>query len=156
MPIPPAENAFRKGMAALSEGDAVRATVFFESAMRIERERCVARPQMRYMSYYGLGLAMSARPTREAIQACEMAAEKDFYNVELQHNLGKVYLIAGKTTKGMDVLQHALRLAPTHKGLRETMAGADRRRQPPIRWLRRDHPLNHMLGRILYRLQPAD
>ena len=155
MPIPPAENSYRKGMAALSDGDPIHAVAFFESAMRLERERGVARPQMRYVSYYGLSLALSDRPTRGAIEACKMAAEKDFYNTELQLNLGKVYLLAGKVTKAMDVLHRALRMAPGHKELRATLASADRRRRPPIRWLSRNHPVNQLLGRMLARPQTA-
>jgi hypothetical protein len=48
----PAERAFHKGMEALKEGDSVTATALFESAMLLERERGIARTQMRYLSFY--------------------------------------------------------------------------------------------------------
>lgn len=143
----PAERAFQKGMEALREGDSATATALFESAMLLERERGIARTQMRYLSFFGLAQALSNKPTPDAIKACEVAAKTEFFNPEFQHNLGKVYLLAGKTTKALEVLERARKLAPGSKAIRKTLEGADRRGRPPIRWLSRNHPLNHILGR---------
>lgn len=143
----PAENSFQKGLVILQDGDPVAATALFESALRLEREKGTARPQMRYLSYYGLAQALAKKATPEAIKLCETAAEGEFFNPELQHNLGKVYLLAGKTTKALEVLDRARKMAPGNKAIRRTIADADRRGHPTIPWLNRNHPLNIMLGR---------
>lgn len=146
----PAENSFQKGLIILRDGDSTSAMALFESALRLERERGAARPQMKYLSYYGLAQALAKKATPEAIKLCETAANGEFFNPELQHNLGKVYLLAGKTTKALEVLERARKLSPGNKGIRQTLADADRRGHPPIAWLRRDHPINIMLGRWRY------
>ena len=76
MPILSAENSFRKGLVAMVEGDPATAATHFQSAILIERQHGVTRPQMRYLSYYGLSIAQSRSATPEAIQACETAARE--------------------------------------------------------------------------------
>jgi tetratricopeptide (TPR) repeat protein len=120
----------------------------FEAAMVIERERSVSRPQMRYLSYYGLSLAQAKRANREAIKACETAARVDFFSPDLLLNLGKVYLLAGKTTKALETFDRGCKIAPNYKALRVEMAKADRRSAPPLRFLSRSHPLNRWLGKL--------
>src|SRR5262249_49157334 len=83
MPILSAENSFRKGLVALVEGDPATSATHFQSAILIERQHGVTRPQMRYLSYYGLSLAQSRSASPEAIQACETASRRDFFNPDL-------------------------------------------------------------------------
>ncbi len=148
MQLMPAENAFKKGMTALDEGRYEEAAVFFESALRIEKERRVKRPPMRYLSYYGLAACLARRPTPEAIKACEVAARREFLSAELQLNLGKVYMLAGKTTRALAAFERGLNIAPSNKDLRAELSKVDRRGSPTIPWLRRNHPLNRFLGRM--------
>ena len=149
MRILEAENLFKKGLVALVEGDPGRATSHFEWAMHIERDRGVERPQMRYLSYYGLGLALSRKPSSDAVRTCETAARVDFFNPDFHFNLGKVYLIAGKTTKALAAFERGLRLAPSHAGLRIEMDKVERRSRPAIPWLGRNHVLNKRLWILL-------
>ena len=148
MPILAAENCFKKGLVALAEGRPAEAAAMFEAAMVIERERSVSRPQMRYLSYYGLSLAQAKRANREAIKACETAARVDFFSPDLLLNLGKVYLLAGKTTKALETLDRGCKIAPNYKALRMEMEKADRRSAPPLRFLSRSHPVNRWLGKL--------
>jgi len=148
MPILAAENCFKKGLVALAEGRPAEAAAMFEAAMVIERERSVSRPQMRYLSYYGLSLAQAKRANREAIKACETAARVDFFSPDLLLNLGKVYLLAGKTTKALETFDRGCKIAPNYKALRLEMEKADRRSPPPLRFLDRSHPLNRLLGKL--------
>ena len=142
------QQAFLIGMIALSEGRHEDALANFQSALQLEGQRGAARRQMRYLSYYGLSSALANRPTPEAIQACELAARRDFCNAELQLNLGKVYMLAGKTTRALSALERGLKIAPESKSLRDEKTRADRRKRPTIPWLRRNHPLNCWLGRV--------
>jgi|KBSSwiStaDraftv2_1062776.scaffolds.fasta_scaffold209151_2 tetratricopeptide (TPR) repeat protein len=146
MPILSAENYFRRGLLALAENNAAEAAVHFESAIRVEREHNVVRPQMRYISYLGLALAQAHRAP-EAIQACEMAARGEPYNPDLLLNLGRVHLMTGRLTLALATLERGRRLAPWHKGMAIELAKVDRRKPPPLRFLSRDHPLNKVLGK---------
>jgi tetratricopeptide (TPR) repeat protein len=155
MAILAAENCFRKGLVALADGRPAEAAAMFEAAMLIERERSVTRPQMRYLSYYGLSLAQSKRANRQAIQACETAARMDFFSPDLLLNLGKVYLLAGKTSKALETFERGLRIAPHYKPLHAELQKVDRRAAPPIPGLRRSHPLNRWLGKLRAQLKVA-
>ncbi len=148
MTILSAEVHFRRGLAALSSGDPAEAASQFRAAIQVERQHSVTRPQMRYVSYFGLALAMDKGPTGEAIKACERAARFEFFNADLQLNLGKVYLLSGKTTRALMAFERGLRLAPRHKALRAELAKVDRRRGPVVPWLGRAHLLNKILGKV--------
>jgi tetratricopeptide (TPR) repeat protein len=147
MPILSAENYFRRGLLSLAEGQAGAAAQHFESAIRVEREHNVVRPQMRYISYLGLALAQAHRAP-EAIQACEMAARGEPYNPDLLLNLGRVHLMTGKLTLAIATLERGRRLAPWHMAIAIELAKVDRRKPPPLKFLHRDHPLNRVLGKL--------
>lgn len=148
MTIASAENSFKKGLAALRDGKPDEAVASFKAAMQIEREIGAARPQMKYLSYYGVSYAQAYGANREALKACESAVKKDFLNATLFLNLGRVYLIAGKLTRALAAFEHGLRISPSHKELRVELAKVDRRSQPPIPFFSRSHPLNIWLGKL--------
>jgi tetratricopeptide (TPR) repeat protein len=143
-----AENLFREGLAALASGRAAHAAECFEQAMRVEKQGRSGKTQMRFLSYFGLSVALSGGASREAIRACETAVRNESYNADLLLNLGKVYLMAGRTTKALAVFDRGLKLDPRHKGLQAALMKADRRRRPPLAFLDRSHPLNYYLGRM--------
>ncbi len=150
MPILSSEIHFRKGLVALAEERYSEAAEQFKQAILIERQRSAPRPQMRYVSFYGLATALSRGATTEAVQACERAARLDFYNADLQLNLGKVYLMAEKTTRALIAFERGLRLAPNHQGLQAAMAKVDRRGRTVLPFLKRSHPMNRWLGKLKY------
>ena len=132
MPILEAENHFRKGLVALVDQHCEEASEHFHAAIQIEKQRSSKSPQMRYLSYYGLSLAQAHGATPQAIHACEAAVRRDFYNPDLYLNLGRVYLLAGKTTRALATFEQGLALAPRHRALRDEMAKVDRRERPPV------------------------
>jgi predicted Zn-dependent protease len=103
---------------------------------------------MHYLSYYGLSMALAHRPSEHAIAACSKAVTVDPFDPALQHNLATVYVLARKPTRALAVLERALQLDPANAQLRSELARLDRRRQPPLRKLDRDHPVNRWLGRL--------
>jgi tetratricopeptide (TPR) repeat protein len=103
---------------------------------------------MRYLSYYGLSRAQAQGATPQTIQACETAARRDFFSPELLLNLGRVYLLAGKTTKALATFQRGLELAPKHKALHAEYTKFDRRETPPLTIVSRSNPLNKVLGKL--------
>jgi tetratricopeptide (TPR) repeat protein len=143
-----AENCFKKGLVALVEDAPDKAAALFESAIKIEKQRGCTQPQMRYLSYYGLSVARSRGVSQDAIRACRAAAQKDFFNPDLQLNLGRVYLLAGRVTPALAAFERGLKLCPDHPALRAEIDRVDRRRNPVVRSLPRSHPLNCLLGRL--------
>jgi len=148
MPIPSAESSFRKGLATLTGGDAAAAARHLQSAILIERQHGVARPQMRYLSYYGLALAQSGRPNAAAIQACETATRRDLFNPDLYLNLGRVYSLADRKSRALAAFERGLAIAPNHPALASEMAKIDRRQAPPLAFVPRSHPINKLLGKV--------
>jgi tetratricopeptide (TPR) repeat protein len=148
MPILSAENQFRQGLIALVDGDVKTASERFRSSIQIERQRHARRPQMRYLSYYGMSLALLHGPSQEAILACETAARRDFFNADLLLNLGKVYALAGLNTRALAAFERGLAIAPSNATIRAELAKLDRRQAVPIRWLSRSHPANRVIGRM--------
>jgi len=135
------------------DGDPAAASEHFQSAILTELQHGVRRPQMRYLSYYGLSRAQARGATPDTIQACETASRRDFFNPDLLLNLGRVLLLAGKTSKALAVFQRGLELAPKHKALLAEYAKIDRREAPPLSIVSRSHPLNKLLGKLRWSLR---
>jgi predicted Zn-dependent protease len=148
MPLQGAEQFFRRGVATLAEERAVEAARHFLTAMQLERQQGVRRPEMRYLSFYGLSLALARGPLREAIAACETAVTRQPENPDLHLNLARVYLAAGEPTRALRSATSGLALDPDHRGLRALLPAIERRRRPALRFLTRDHPVNRVLGRL--------
>ena len=153
MPILSAENSFRRGLVALVDGDPGSAADHFHAPILIEVQHGVTRPQMRYLSYYGLSRAQAQGATAQTIQACETAARRDFFNPELLLNLGRVYLLAGKTSKALATFHRGLELSPNHKALLAEHGKIDRREMPPLTIVARSNPLNKVLGKLRHSLR---
>lgn len=155
MTILSAESSFKRGLAALGQRQPDDAAKFFRSAIELERQRRVSRPDMRYLSYYGLSLAQGGKATRQAIRACETAVARDGYDPDLVLNLAKVYVLAGKTTRALETLERGLRMAQHHPGLKAMLSRLDRRSRPVVSFLDRSHPINRVLGRTFSRGRPS-
>lgn len=143
-----AEARFRKGLEALDAGRGIEALALFEAAIEIERRYGSSRPQARYLSFYGLCLALESGRIREGSEFCRQAIALEFYNADLYWNLGRVMLSGGRRRDAWDILRKGLALQPGHMGLRREMARMGFRRRPLIPFLSRRHPLNVLLGRL--------
>ncbi len=155
MTIVTAENAFRRGLDLLTQGDPASAANHFQNAIILEREHGRARLQMRYtyLSYYGLSLALAHGATQHAIEACEVASRRDPHNAVLSLNLSRVYLLAGKTTKALAAVEHGLRSNPDSERLRLEHSRLDRREAPPLSVVPREHPFNKWLGKLRHSMR---
>jgi len=125
MPVLSAENKFKQGLAAFVDGDLVMAAQYFRQAMAEERQRQVARPEMRYLSYYGLTLALCHRSFSQAIEACETASSRNPLNPVLSFNLGKAYLLAGLPKPALQAFRRALELSPGSRVFQREVARLD-------------------------------
>jgi len=141
-----AEQHFSKGLAALAGERPLEAADCFLAAMQAEAGDGARRPDMRYLSYYGLSLAKASYATASAVQACELAYQTDPLHPALLLNLGRVYLLTGKTEQALACFERGIRVAPAHRALQRELARADRRHRPVFRFLDRSNPLNRWTG----------
>ena len=157
MPAITAEQHFVRGRHALLHRRPREAHAHLRLAVEVEKSTGVVRPQMRYISYYGLSLAMSkgGRPTREAVAFCEEAAAQDPHDPEILLNLARIYLLATKRTRGLATIARGLKFFPGHRGFQRLLEKVDRRSAPVVGLLGRDHPLNRSLGRLRASLFPG-
>ena len=148
MSIPSAKLSFRKGLAALADARHLEAADMFLAAMQIESRQQLHRPDMRYLSYYGLSLVWAGRVTYSARQACELALRHNPEHPILLLNLGRVYLMTGQIGRGLACFEHGIRLCPNHGPLLRELHRADRRAKSVIPVLARSNPLNRWAGKL--------
>jgi tetratricopeptide (TPR) repeat protein len=142
------ENAFRRGLEAIHHRKYLEALAYFESAVRLARRQGAEAVPMKYLSYYGLCLAVCSDRFQEASAICETAVRGEFYNPDLYWNLGRVYLRAGDRQQAFGSFVRGLRLNPRHPGLVGEIRRLGIRKRPIVRLFPRSHPLNRILGRL--------
>ncbi len=148
-----AHQAFRDGMGALEKGAPAAAAARFRLALNLERQGHLRRRQLEYLSWFSLSTAMAHGVTPECIRACETAARRNLLDPDMQLNLGRVYLLAGRPTDALAAFERGLRLSPGHAALRAQRDDAERRAAPVIRGFPRAHPLNRILGHVRHALR---
>ena len=105
------------------------------------------------LSYYGLCLAMQRGRNKEAAEYCELALEREFFNVEHYANLGQVWIKAGHRRKAVDALERGLAVEPSNARLKALRQSIGIRRPAIVRFLHRDNPVNVMLGKVRGRIE---
>lgn len=143
-----AEDSYRHGLKALHAGRRREAMALFEAAIELERRAGLARPQSRYLSHYGLCVALELNDVREGLRCCREAVGQESYNPDLRSNLGHVLLLAGRRREAYQAFAQGLRLEPTHRGILIQLARMGHRQRPALPFLGRRHPLNVLLGRL--------
>ena len=143
-----ADEHFSRGETALQEGDTRGALEHFEVCHRIDPANA------RYRSFYGLCLGVSERRFDRALELCRSAAKEEFFNPALYQNLARVHLAFGFKAEGIRYLRRGLMIDPENPAILQEMGQLGVRRRPVIRFLRRGHWLNRLLGRVVGRLAP--
>jgi tetratricopeptide (TPR) repeat protein len=103
-------------------------------------------PPPKYLSYYGLCLAMVSTKSQTALELCESAVAVEFYNPDLFHNLARVHLRMGRRDRAYPVLLRGLQLHPSHRGILGDVHSLGIRRRPILPFLARGNPVNRILG----------
>jgi tetratricopeptide (TPR) repeat protein len=147
-----AEDCFRRGLQAHEDGKKQEALALFEAAIETERRLGSGRPQARYLSYYGLSLALERNELREALHFCREAVTLEGYNADIRCNLGRVLLRAGRRREAYVNFVRGLRLEPTHPQILRCLRQMGIRRRPPLPFLARTNPINVLLGRMRVRV----
>jgi len=117
-------------------------------AIDVDLARSRHKPDLRYLSYYGLSLAKAGMSTAEAITICRQAVSRHKNHPVLWLNLGRVYAVAGKTQRALEAFDRGAQLAPGNRVVAKELAQLERRSDPVLRMLPRSHPLNKALGKL--------
>jgi tetratricopeptide (TPR) repeat protein len=156
MPILSAENQFKKGLTALVDHNYKDATVFFKRAIDVDLARNRLKPDLRYLSYYGLSLARAGMSTAEAISICRQTVSRHKNHPVLWLNLGRVYVMAGKHARALEALDRGAQLAPENRVLARELEQLERRSSPVLGMLPRSHPVNIALCKLRRSMGKAD
>ena len=143
-----AEESYEKGVAALEQGRQREALAFFEASIELECKYGNGRPQARYLSHYGLCLALAGRRRHDSVKFCREAVAMEGYNADLLWNLGRTLLIADQRREAYAALVKGLRLEPGHPGIVQDLRGMGIRRKRALPFLSRSNPVNVFFGRL--------
>jgi len=80
-----------------------------------------------------------------------MAVQLRPAEVQFHLNLGEVYALAGRREKALDFLGDALELFGGDARLRQARSKVQKRRNPLVPFIGREHFLNRELGRLRHR-----
>ncbi len=150
MLIRPAEESFLAGIEAFGAGRRLEALARFEAALALERQLGASRAQPRYLSYYGLCLALEAQRTGEGLGLCRDAVQLEFYNADLYCNLARVLVAAKRKKEAHQVLRDGLKWEHGHPGIQRELRSLGTRRKPVLRFLSRQNPINVLLGQMIH------
>ncbi len=144
-----AEESFRQGLRSLQLGKGLQALAYFEAAIQIDRQNVQDSPgQARYLSFYGLCLALEARKPMEGIRFCREAIQLEPFHGDVYHNLCRALLAANRRREAIAALKQGQRVEPDHAGLRALRQKLGERKKPVLSFLNRAHPINVALGRM--------
>jgi tetratricopeptide (TPR) repeat protein len=138
------EALFNKGLESLARNEWTVALACFEKASGLQNIPI-------HNSFLALCIARERGQTNKAVALCRETLEAEPDNPVLYLNLGKIYLMQGKTEKAIEVYRTGLSQGENEEIITE-LQRIGNRRPPPLSFLDRDHPLNKYLGIILSRL----
>jgi tetratricopeptide (TPR) repeat protein len=141
-----AEKSYTKGVESVAKGDFLSGLAYFEAAIELAKKVEKIAPPPKYLSFYGLCLAMVSTKTQTALELCESAVAVEFYNPDLFHNLARVHLRMGRRDRAYPVLLRGLQLHPSHRGILGDVHSLGIRRRPILPFLARGNPVNRLLG----------
>lgn len=138
------EALFKKGLESLARNEWTAALACFEKAAGLLNIPI-------HNSFLALCIARERGQTNKALALCRETLEAEPDNSILYLNMGKIYLMQGKTEEAIEILRKGLTQGTNEQIIAE-LGRIGTRRPPPLSFLSRDNPLNKYLGIILSRL----
>ena len=99
-------------------------------------------------SYLGYGLALKEKKYREGLAMCHFAINADICEPENYFNCARTYLLTGKRSEAVGMLNRGMALEPDDKKLVALRLSLGVRKPPVLGFLSRDNLLNRILGRV--------
>jgi len=138
------EALFKKGLESLARNEWTSALACFEKATGLLNIPI-------HNSFLALCIARERGQTNKALALCRETLEAEPDNSILYLNMGKIYLMQGKTEEAIEILRKGLTQGTNEQIIAE-LGRIGTRRPQPLSFLSRDNPLNKYLGIILSRL----
>jgi len=135
---------FERGRALVEAGDAEAALACLRVAQESDSHNA------RIQSYYGLCLGLVDRRFEEAVELCQSAAKREFFNPDLYLNLARLYLGFGFKSEAIRYLRRGRMIDPANSAIERSLRELGDRMPPVLRFLPRRHPLNRWLGTARY------
>jgi Flp pilus assembly protein TadD len=136
---------FKEGVALLKNGYPQKALVRLRRAFESEKQNPF------YLSFLGLSIARADRKWEQAAELCEIAVQLRRKEAQFYLNLAEVYALAGRRAKALDTLDAALTLFGDDERLIHARSRVEKRRNPLLPFLSREHFLNRKLGKLRHR-----
>ncbi|MBD1400748.1 tetratricopeptide repeat protein [Pelovirga terrestris] len=133
-----------KGKEAVEKGYIPSAQVFFSQVAEHKNS-----PEVR--SYLAYCLAKSQGRTQVAAKTCIESIRREPDNPTHYLLLGRIHLLADDKVKAVQVLRQGANINKDQRIINE-ISKLGMRRAPVIKSLKRNHPLNRVLGKIFARL----
>ncbi|MBU1191352.1 MAG: tetratricopeptide repeat protein [Gammaproteobacteria bacterium] len=102
-----------------------------------------------YMSFVGLTQVMLGDVS--GLNLCRRAGQEETHRGDVFENLARAELRLGHRKQACEALRRGIKADRAHSGLRNLRTEMGMRRSPPLNFLKRDNPLNRMLGKLMYR-----
>lgn len=102
-----------------------------------------------YRSYHGLALMYCGDVS--GLNLCRNAAGRETLQADVFLNLALAELHLGHRKRACSAITQGLNLDGRHAALLKLRSRMGVRRQPCVRFLKRDNPLNRWLGKVTYR-----
>jgi len=141
---------FSEGLTFLRNNRLVEASNAFKRAVKEDSGN------VRYLSYYGLTVALFEEDIPRAISLCRASIEHTPFDPELYFNLSRVYHLAGQRVMALKTLREGLGYENDSPLLLMALRRMGVRRRPPLIFLPRKHPLNKIIGKLTYKLRKPD
>lgn len=138
---------FVQGQRYFRDGDYPAALSCFKSASQVTTDTHAYASL--YMSFVGLTQVMLGDVS--GLNLCRRAGQEETHRGDVFENLARAELRLGHRRQACEALRRGIRADRGHAGLRNLRTEMGMRRSPPLSFLKRENPLNRMLGKLMYR-----
>lgn len=137
----------KEGILLAERGGLDKAQTLFENYLETHPDSTLA------LSYAGMLRAAKDGAVHKGIDMCQEAARRDPKEALCFLNLARAHLAAGDRYQCVRAIHKGLKIrTPYRDYLTIFYSSIGRRRNPPLRFLGRNNPLNNFLGKLSWKL----
>jgi hypothetical protein len=137
----------KEGIQLVERGAIDKGRPIFEGYLQTHPDSALA------LSYLGMLRAVRNNQGHQGLELCQEAVRKDPREALCFLNLARVHLFVGDRYQCVRAIHKGLKLrSPFHDHLVIFCSTIGRRRNPPLRFLDRNNPINAFLGRLTWRM----
>ena len=104
------------------------------------------------LTYLGYGIASQQGRLFDGVRYCRAGVDREIWRAENHLNLARTYLLAGQMKQAIAALDYGLGIEPTNPAMLDLRLKLGVRRSTTFPFLKRNHPLNRIAGKLRHRL----